>query len=98
MTGEFLNLSNFPQSEIEELAQIPPILPLQAAQPTFSKNIQQFSRESQSTCKFLDQHDEGYMLYMQDHRKGNYKIGLEFGTPTFADTRVKFQVGIFTII
>ena len=103
MTGEFSNTysgynSNFPKSEIEEsgLSQIQPIVSHQVAQPTFSKDIKQFSSESQSTCKF--HYKQGFRLYMQDHRKGNYRIGLEFGTPNFADMRVQFQVRIFTII
>ena len=98
MAGEFSNISNFPKSEIEEsgLSQIQPIVPLQEAPPTFSKFIDQFSKESKSTCTFY--YNQGHQLYLQDHRKSNYRIGLKFGTPNLADMRVKFQVRIFTTI
>ena len=98
MAGEFSNISNFPKSEIEEsgLSQIQPIVPHQEALPTFSKDIEQFSKESKSTCKFY--YKNGHQLSLQDHRKSNYRIGLKFGTPNLADMRVKFQVRIFTII
>ena len=71
------------------LSQIQPIVPLQESPPTFSK-------ESKSTCTFY--YNQGHQLYLQDHRKSNYRIGLKFGTPNLADMRVKFQVRIFTTI
>merc|ERR1712227_621489 len=67
------------------------IEPLQVALPTFSKEIKKFSTESPSTCNIQHKPAEGYNLSLQDYRKGNYRIGLEFGTPNFEDMRVKFE-------